>query len=130
MAAAVADFRPVRAERGKIGREHSGALELRLEPTEDILAGLATQRREDQIVIAFAAEHGGDAVAKAREKLHRKGADAIVVNDVSRRDIGFDSERNEVVIVDSERERRVPLGSKEEVSDAILDQVQGLRAYT
>jgi phosphopantothenoylcysteine decarboxylase / phosphopantothenate---cysteine ligase len=130
MAAAVADFRPERAQPGKIAREGSGDLELRLERTEDVLAAVAGERREDQVVVAFAAEHGGDAVARAREKLRRKGADVIVVNDVSRGDIGFDSERNEVVIVDSEREHRVPLGSKEEVADAILDRIQGLRAYT
>jgi phosphopantothenoylcysteine decarboxylase/phosphopantothenate--cysteine ligase len=124
MTAAVADFRPARADPGKIAREGTDALELRLEPTEDILAAIAGERRDEQLVVAFAAEHGGDAVAKARQKLRRKGADAIVVNDVSRGDIGFDTERNEVVIVDSEREHHVPLGSKEEVADAILDRIQ------
>jgi phosphopantothenoylcysteine decarboxylase/phosphopantothenate--cysteine ligase len=130
MAAAVADFRPAEAESGKIGREDSGALDLRLEPTDDVLAAVAAERREDQIVVAFAAEHGGDAVARAREKLHRKGADAIVVNDVSREEIGFDSELNEVVVVDSEREHPIAMGPKEEVADAILDRVQVRRAYT
>ncbi len=130
MAAAVADFRPAEAESGKIGREDSGALDLRLEPTDDVLAAVAAERREDQIVVAFAAEHGGDAVARAREKLHRKGADAIVVNDVSREEIGFDSELNEVVVVDSEREHPIAMGPKEEVADAILDRVQIRRAYT
>jgi phosphopantothenoylcysteine decarboxylase / phosphopantothenate---cysteine ligase len=130
MAAAVADFRPAEAESGKIGREDSGALDLRLEPTDDVLAAVAAERREDQILVAFAAEHGGDAVARAREKLHRKGADAIVVNDVSREEIGFDSELNEVVVVDSEREHPIAMGPKEEVADAILDRVQVRRAYT
>ena len=124
MAAAVADFRPARAESSKIAREESGSLELRLEPTDDVLAAVGAERRDDQIVVAFAAEHGGDAIARAREKLRRKGADAIVVNDVSRDEIGFDSDLNEVVVVDAEREHPVPLGPKEEVADAILDRVQ------
>jgi phosphopantothenoylcysteine decarboxylase/phosphopantothenate--cysteine ligase len=130
MAAAVADFRPARAEPGKISREDTEDLEIRLEPTDDVLAAVAAERRDDQIVVAFAAEHGGDAVARARDKLHRKRADAIVVNDVSRGEIGFDSDQNEVVVVDAEREHPVPLGPKEEVADAILDRVQVRRAYT
>jgi phosphopantothenoylcysteine decarboxylase / phosphopantothenate---cysteine ligase len=130
MAAAVADFRPARAEPGKISREDAGDLDIHLEPTDDVLAAVTAGRRDDQIVVAFAAEHGGDAVARARDKLHRKRADAIVVNDVSRGEIGFDSEQNEVVVVDAEREHPVPLGPKEEVADAILDRVQVRRAYT
>jgi len=130
MAAAVADFRPARAERRKIAREESRELEIRLEPTDDVLAGVAAERRGDQILIGFAAEHGGDAIARAREKLDRKGVDAIVVNDVSRGEIGFDSDQNEVVVIDTEGEHHVPLGSKEEVADAILDRVRALRAYT
>jgi phosphopantothenoylcysteine decarboxylase / phosphopantothenate---cysteine ligase len=124
MAAAVADFRPARPESGKIAREESGSLELRLEPTDDVLAAVGAKRRDDQVVVAFAAEHGGDAIDRAREKLRRKGADAIVVNDVSRHEIGFDSDLNEVVVVDAEREYPVPLAPKEEVADAILDRVQ------
>jgi phosphopantothenoylcysteine decarboxylase/phosphopantothenate--cysteine ligase len=124
MVAAVADFRPARAESGKIAREESGSLELRLEPTDDVLAAVGAERRDDQVVVAFAAEHGGNAIARAREKLRRKGADAIVVNDVSRDEIGFDSDLNEVVVVDAEREHAVPLGPKEEVADAILDRVE------
>ena len=130
MAAAVADFRPARAERGKISREEGGGLELRLEPTDDVLAAVTAERREDQVVVAFAAEHGGEAVARARDKLRRKGADAIVVNDISRSEIGFESELNEVVVIDADGEHRVPLGPKDEVADAILDLVQVRRAYT
>jgi phosphopantothenoylcysteine decarboxylase/phosphopantothenate--cysteine ligase len=130
MAAAVADFRPAHAEQGKIAREASGDLELRLERTDDVLAAVAGERREDQVIVAFAAEHGGEALERAREKLRRKGADAVVVNDVSRSEIGFDSELNEVFVVAADGEHHVPLGPKEDVADAILDRVQGLRAYT
>jgi phosphopantothenoylcysteine decarboxylase / phosphopantothenate---cysteine ligase len=130
MAAAVADFRPAYAEREKIPREASEDLELRLERTDDILAAVAGERRDDQVIVAFAAEHGGEALERAREKLRRKGADAIVVNDVSRAEIGFDSELNEVIVVDAGGEHHVPIGPKEDVADAILDRVEGLRAYT
>src|SRR4051812_15952743 len=128
MAAAVADFRTSHVEAGKLEREGSGSLELALERTDDILASLATERRDDQTVIGFAAEHGEESIERARAKLERKALDAIVFNDVSRSDIGFDSEQNEVVIVDREGEHRVGLAPKREVADAILDRVEALRA--
>jgi phosphopantothenoylcysteine decarboxylase/phosphopantothenate--cysteine ligase len=128
MAAAVADFRAARVEAGKIEREGSAPLELPLERTQDVLAELATVRSDDQTVIGFAAEHGAEAIVRAREKLDRKRLDAIVFNDVSRSDIGFDSEQNEVVIVDGEGEHRVELAPKSDVADAILDRVEALRA--
>jgi phosphopantothenoylcysteine decarboxylase / phosphopantothenate---cysteine ligase len=127
MAAAVADFRPARAEEGKLAREGSGGLDLRLEETEDVIATLATERRPDQTIVGFAAEHGPDAIARAREKLERKGLDAIVFNDVSRSEIGFDSERNEVTIVERGGEQQVPMAGKAEVAAAILDRVAVLR---
>jgi phosphopantothenoylcysteine decarboxylase/phosphopantothenate--cysteine ligase len=128
MAAAVADFRATRVEAGKLNREESGSLELALERTEDVLADLAAERRNDQTVIGFAAEHGEESISRAREKLERKRLDAIVFNDVSRADIGFDSEQNEVVIVDRKGEHRVGLAPKRDVADAILDRVAALRA--
>jgi phosphopantothenoylcysteine decarboxylase/phosphopantothenate--cysteine ligase len=128
MAAAVADFRAARVEAGKIEREGSGALELPLERTEDVLAEVAAVRTGDQTVIGFAAEHGAEAIERARAKLERKALDAIVFNDVSRSDIGFDSDQNEVVIVDREGEQRVHLAPKGEVAEAILDRVEKLRA--
>jgi phosphopantothenoylcysteine decarboxylase/phosphopantothenate--cysteine ligase len=130
MAAAVADFRPARAEGGKIAREGTGGLDLRLEQTEDILAELSATRRSDQTLVGFAAEHGAEAIERAREKLGRKGLDAIVFNDVSRADIGFDSELNEVTIVEPGGDQPVPLASKDEIADAILDRVEALRSGT
>ena len=127
MAAAVADFRPAVAEAGKIPRDGSGVLDLRLEQTEDLLADLAPLRGDDQTLVGFAAEHGPDAIERARAKLDRKGLDAIVFNDVSRVEIGFDSALNEVVIVERDGERRVPLAPKAEVAAAILDRVEALR---
>jgi phosphopantothenoylcysteine decarboxylase / phosphopantothenate---cysteine ligase len=127
MAAAVADFRPEHAAREKLAREQGGGLDLRLEPTEDVIGSLAAGRRPDQTLVGFAAELGGDFVARARDKLRRKGLDAIAVNDVSRSEIGFESESNEVVIVEAEGDHRVPLAPKEDVADAILDRVAALR---
>jgi phosphopantothenoylcysteine decarboxylase / phosphopantothenate---cysteine ligase len=138
MAAAPADFRPKEVAGGKIAREGgdgesaelsgSGGLSMELEPTEDIVAGVASGRRADQTVIGFAAEHGDGGVERGRAKLARKGLDVVVVNDISRTDIGFDSEENEVTIVLAEGEREVGRGPKQEVAAAILDEVERLRA--
>ena len=128
MAAAVADFRAAEVEAGKMHREGAEAVRLDLERTEDVLAGVARLHTDEQTVVGFAAEHGAEAISRAREKLERKGLDAIVFNDVSRSDIGFDSEQNEVVIVDREGEHRVELAPKRAVADAILDRVESLRS--
>jgi phosphopantothenoylcysteine decarboxylase / phosphopantothenate---cysteine ligase len=125
MAAAPADFRPPAVEPGKLKRE--GSLELRLEPTEDILAGLASTRTGDQTVVGFAAETGEGALDRAREKRGRKGIDLIVLNDVSDPGIGFESDDNAVTLIDAESESEVPLASKEEIAAAILDRVDSLR---
>ena len=127
LAAAPAEFRPKRAAGEKIHREAHGELELDLEPTEDILAALAARRREGQTIVGFAAETS-EGIDRAREKLERKGADAIVLNDVSRAEIGFESPENEVLIVERGAEHHVPLASKEQVADAILDRVEALRS--
>jgi phosphopantothenoylcysteine decarboxylase/phosphopantothenate--cysteine ligase len=128
MAAAVADFRAADVEAGKMQRQGDTAVSLDLEPTEDVLAGVARLRTDEQTVVGFAAEHGAEAITRAREKLERKGLDAIVFNDVSRSDIGFDSEQNEVVIVDREGEHQVELAPKRHVADAVLDRVEALRS--
>jgi phosphopantothenoylcysteine decarboxylase/phosphopantothenate--cysteine ligase len=125
MAAAPADFRtePIT---GKIKRQDS--LNLNLQPTEDILAAIAASRTEDQTVVGFAAEHGGGAVGRARAKLARKGADLIVLNDVSDPSIGFDSAENEVTLVTADDAIEVPKAGKDAVAEAILDRVERLRA--
>jgi phosphopantothenoylcysteine decarboxylase/phosphopantothenate--cysteine ligase len=127
MAAAVADFTPAATANGKLKKSQRERLELVLEPTTDVLAGLAASRRPGQTLVGFAAEHGEGALEYARGKLHDKHLDAIVVNDVSRPDIGFDVEHNEVTIISSEHERHVPRAGKSQVAHAILDVVQTLR---
>jgi phosphopantothenoylcysteine decarboxylase/phosphopantothenate--cysteine ligase len=127
MAAAVADFRPAQAVQDKISKSGRDSLALALEPTEDVLAALAAARAPGQTLIGFAAEHGGGAVERGRAKLDRKRLDAVVVNDISRPEIGFDAADNEVAIVTADGERQVPLGPKETVAAAILDEVERLR---
>jgi phosphopantothenoylcysteine decarboxylase/phosphopantothenate--cysteine ligase len=129
MAAAVADFRPSEPAATKLKKDAPDAPRaIALEPTEDVLSGLAAARREDQTVIGFAAEHGDGAVAYAREKLARKRLDAIVVNDIARPEIGFDAVENEVTIVTPAGERPVPQAPKAQIADAILDELTRLRA--
>ncbi len=127
MAAAPADFRTADPAGTKLSRD-GAAPELRLEPTEDILAGLAARRRDDQTLIGFAAETGADAVDRARAKLERKAVDALVFNDVSRAEIGFDSDLNEVTVLERAGELHIPLASKREIAEAILDRVEAIRA--
>lgn len=128
MAAAVADFRPAKAVVGKIKKQRREHLALELEPTADVLSGLAQMRSQAQTLIGFAAEHGEDAIGEARRKLAAKHVDAIVLNDVSRTDIGFDAEANEVTIVAADFELSVPKAAKREIAEAILDAVTRLRA--
>ncbi len=134
MAAAVADFRPTQpgAQPGapvvgklkKAGREH---LRLELEATPDVLKGLASGRRPGQTLVGFAAEHGNGAIEYGRGKLRDKGLDAVVVNDISRSDIGIGADDNEVTILTALGEQHVPRAAKTEVAEAILDAVERLR---
>ncbi|HEX8690479.1 MAG TPA: phosphopantothenoylcysteine decarboxylase, partial [Solirubrobacterales bacterium] len=124
MAAAPADFRASEVAAGKLKRKDG--LDLHLEPTEDILAGLAASRREGQTVVGFAAEHGDD-IGRAREKLQRKRADLIVLNDVSDPTIGFESNENAVTLIDRETETSIPRASKDSIADSILERVDQLR---
>jgi phosphopantothenoylcysteine decarboxylase/phosphopantothenate--cysteine ligase len=127
MAAAVADFRPATAVEGKLKKTDRNELELILERTEDVLSGLAATRRPDQTLVGFAAEHGAGALEYGRDKLVRKGLDAVVVNDVSQPGIGFDATDNEVTLVTAAGDEAVPRGTKAEVARAILATVSRLR---
>jgi phosphopantothenoylcysteine decarboxylase/phosphopantothenate--cysteine ligase len=124
-AAAVADFRVRNLHHQKIKR--NGAMTLELESTPDILAEVACRRRPGQLLVGFAAETQNP-TENGRAKLKKKGLDAIVVNDVSRPEIGFDSDRNEVTIVTGADEIIVPEASKEKVAHRILDAVVRLKS--
>jgi phosphopantothenoylcysteine decarboxylase/phosphopantothenate--cysteine ligase len=126
MAAAVADFRPAAPVADKLKKDRGTPPPIELEPTPDILAALARGRRGDQVMVGFAAEHGEPAIRYGREKLERKGLDLVVVNDISRPDIGFDAELNEVTMLSADGERHVSRGPKGEVAEAVLDEVQRL----
>jgi phosphopantothenoylcysteine decarboxylase/phosphopantothenate--cysteine ligase len=128
MAAAVADFRPASPVDGKIKKGGCRHLTIELEPTADVLCGLSSRREPGQTLVAFAAEHGSDALEHARAKLSAKGVDAVVFNDISRADIGFESVVNEVTILTSDRAEQLPRAPKESIASAILDAVDRLRA--
>jgi phosphopantothenoylcysteine decarboxylase / phosphopantothenate---cysteine ligase len=128
MAAAVADFRPVAPHESKITKTGRDELIVELEQTTDVIAALAAERRPGQTVVGFAAEHGEGAAERARAKLERKGLDAIVLNDVSRPGIGFDTAENEVSIVTRAGTQDVPRAPKVEVAGTIIEVVEKLHA--
>jgi phosphopantothenoylcysteine decarboxylase/phosphopantothenate--cysteine ligase len=122
MAAAVADYRPAETHEGKRAKDGE-PWTLTLEPTTDVLRELGAGRRNGQLLVGFAADHGERGLERAREKLGNKRADLIVFNDVSRADIGFEAPVNEVVLVSAEGERRIEKTAKERIAAAILDEV-------
>jgi phosphopantothenoylcysteine decarboxylase/phosphopantothenate--cysteine ligase len=125
MAAAPADFRASEIAAGKLVRDDS--IDLHLEPTEDILASLTATKTDSQTVVAFAAE-AGENVDRAREKLSRKKADLMVLNDISNPQIGFESQENAVTLIDSAGADHVPQASKDVVAEQILERVDRLRS--
>jgi phosphopantothenoylcysteine decarboxylase/phosphopantothenate--cysteine ligase len=128
MAAAVADFRPVQKLTSKIKRA-AGPPVLAMEPTVDILAAVAEQRRttaRPAVVIGFAAETQ-DLLANARRKLEAKKVDLLVANDVSAADSGFAVDTNRVIILDAGGGvDRLPLLSKAEVAERIVSRITAL----
>jgi phosphopantothenoylcysteine decarboxylase/phosphopantothenate--cysteine ligase len=123
-AAAVADYRPLSMAEQKLKR--SGPLTLLLEPTEDILAEVVKLRNPGTLVIGFAAETENHLV-HGRDKLLRKGADAIVLNDVSREGVGFDSDRNAATFLTKQKAIELPEMSKRDLAGRILDEAIALR---
>jgi phosphopantothenoylcysteine decarboxylase/phosphopantothenate--cysteine ligase len=121
--AAVSDYRAKSISGQKIKRK--GSMTLELEPTADILKEIS-QRKQSQIIVGFAAETE-NALENARQKLAAKQLDAIVVNDVSREGVGFDSDRNQVTIITHDEIVEVPETTKWEVAQRVLDQVVRLR---
>jgi phosphopantothenoylcysteine decarboxylase/phosphopantothenate--cysteine ligase len=121
--AAVSDYRLKSVSAQKIKRK--GPITLDLEPTSDILKEISV-RKESQIVVGFAAETE-NVLENARQKLSAKNLDAIVVNDVSREGVGFDSDRNEVTIITHDEVVEVPETTKWDIAQRVLDQVVRLR---
>ena len=123
-AAAPADYRPVHVADSKLKKNGSG-MTLELENTTDIARELGRRKRPGQVLVAFAAETD-DVLENARGKLERKNADLVVANDVSRTDAGFGVDTNAVTLISRADERVLPLMTKREVADAILDRVREL----
>jgi len=119
LCAAVADFKPARCEPRKI-KKSAGAPRLDLVPTRDILASLGAMRPRNFFLAGFAAETN-DVAENAQKKLREKGCDAIVANDVSRGDLGFESDENELSVFIPYQPRIVlPKASKRELAGALL----------
>jgi phosphopantothenoylcysteine decarboxylase/phosphopantothenate--cysteine ligase len=129
MAAAVSDFTPAEVADQKIKRtgEMSLGLNLKLRPTEDILAELSSRRAPGQLIVGFAAETE-NLTENARRKLERKQLDAIVLNDVSRPGLGFGSERNAGEIITASETTAIAEMTKAEMAGRVLDAVVKLRA--
>ena len=126
-AAAIADYRPTQRADQKI-KKSNDSITLTLERTPDVLSEVAASRTNGLLVIGFAAETE-NVLDNAREKLHSKNLDAIVANDVSRSDSGFDSPTNAITIItrDNSDPVELPVMSKSEAADRILDVILSLR---
>lgn len=123
-AAAVADYRPIHVAEQKLKR--TGPLTLELAPTEDILAEVVRRRRPGQLIVGFAAETH-NRMEHGRAKLLKKGADAIVVNDVLREGVGFDADNNAATFLTSSTAIELEEMPKRKLADRILDEIQALR---
>jgi phosphopantothenoylcysteine decarboxylase/phosphopantothenate--cysteine ligase len=125
-AAAVADYRPVKRADQKL-KKNDQTVTFELERTPDILAQVSADRNNGMLVIGFAAETE-NLLANAESKLHSKSLDAIIANDVTRTDAGFDSDLNAITIIErGSTPTTLPLMSKVEAADQILDLVVKLR---
>jgi phosphopantothenoylcysteine decarboxylase / phosphopantothenate---cysteine ligase len=124
MAAAVADYRVKQPSQQKLKKQDG--LTLELVHNEDILQQVVQRCRPGTLVIGFAAETER-MLEEGRRKLREKGVDAIVVNDVSQPDSGFEVDRNAGIFLTRERETSLPSSSKREMADRILDQIASLR---
>jgi phosphopantothenoylcysteine decarboxylase/phosphopantothenate--cysteine ligase len=123
-AAAVADYRPVTVSEQKLKR--TGPMTIELAPTEDILAEVVRRRRPGQIIVGFAAETE-NRMENGRAKLLRKGADAIVVNDVTGDGVGIDADLNAATFLTLTTATELPEMPKRQLADRILDEILTLR---
>jgi phosphopantothenoylcysteine decarboxylase/phosphopantothenate--cysteine ligase len=125
MAAAPADFRAASPANGKIKKKSAPAA-IAITPTPDILAATRTARAKDAVIVGFALETD-DVLRGAREKLETKALDLIVVNDAREPGAGFNVDTNRVTLIGrSGKEEVLPLLSKDEVADEILDRVEAI----
>jgi len=124
-ATAIADYRPAQRSQQKIKKSNE-SITLTLERTPDVLSQVAASRANGMLVVGFAAETE-NVLDNAREKLRSKKLDAIVANDVSRADSGFDAATNKITIITNKDSVELPLMSKQDAADQILDVIVALR---
>ncbi|MFT3744704.1 MAG: bifunctional phosphopantothenoylcysteine decarboxylase/phosphopantothenate--cysteine ligase CoaBC [Pyrinomonadaceae bacterium] len=126
-AAAVADYAPANAAATKIKKDANDTMTLELKKTPDILAEVSRNRHEGMLVVGFAAETN-DVVGYARSKMEKKGLDLVVANDITKAGAGFNSDTNiATILTRSGGEIELPLMSKREMADRILDEVLRMR---
>lgn len=121
-AAAVADYRPRSSANAKIKKGDEDSISLELEKTPDILADVASKRRPGLFVAGFAAETN-DVVSYAKSKMERKGLDLVVANDITKEGAGFDTDTNIATIISRTGQNDLPLMTKRELADVILDEI-------
>jgi phosphopantothenoylcysteine decarboxylase/phosphopantothenate--cysteine ligase len=124
-AAAIADYRPAQKAEQKIKKSNE-SITLTLERTPDVLSQVAASRANGMLVVGFAAETE-NVLDNAKEKLRSKQLDAIVANDVSREDSGFDTATNKIAIITADNAVELPLMTKSEAADRILDAIVKIR---
>ena len=125
-AAAVADYAPANAADAKIKKDGRDSLTLELKKTPDILSEVSKRRRDGQLVVGFAAETN-DVVTYAKIKMGKKGLDLVVANDITQKGAGFKTDTNIATIISKSDEIELPLMSKRELADRILDEIVRIR---
>jgi phosphopantothenoylcysteine decarboxylase / phosphopantothenate---cysteine ligase len=125
-AAAVADYTPAEAAATKIKKNGRDTLTLELTKTKDILAEVSANRKNGLIVAGFAAETT-DVIAYAKSKMEKKGLDLVVANDITKPGAGFNTDTNVASILTGDDQVDLPLMSKRELADKILDTIVKLR---
>jgi phosphopantothenoylcysteine decarboxylase/phosphopantothenate--cysteine ligase len=125
-AAAVADYAPSNAADAKIKKDGKDVMTLELKKTPDILSDVAGNRSDGLLVVGFAAETN-DVVEYARSKMKKKGLDLVIANDITKEGAGFNTDTNIATVITPTEETELPLMSKRELADKILDEVVRLR---
>ncbi|MGD9628460.1 MAG: bifunctional phosphopantothenoylcysteine decarboxylase/phosphopantothenate--cysteine ligase CoaBC [Pyrinomonadaceae bacterium] len=128
-AAAVADYAPADAANAKIKKEGQDTLTLELKKTPDILSEVSKRRKEGQLVVGFAAETN-DVITYAKIKMGKKNLDMVVANDITATGAGFNTDTNIATIITKTGQVELPLMSKREMADRILDEIARLRSTT
>ncbi|MFW5787807.1 MAG: bifunctional phosphopantothenoylcysteine decarboxylase/phosphopantothenate--cysteine ligase CoaBC [Halanaerobiales bacterium] len=121
-AAAVTDYRPTKYSKQKIKKDNDSINKIDLENNPDILQEIGNQKKDEQFIVGFAAE-SDNLIDNAEKKLKKKNLDMIIVNDISREDIGFGSENNEVTLITRDIREKLPVMKKRRLAEIILDKI-------